>query len=246
MTDSGSETEHGTTPLPHVAPSAVRAATGSAPLPTTSTDASPSAATVRNAPEPPGAASVDDPPEEPADEFTRAWRELPLQTRLEGLLFAATEPLSVRRLSNHSGEPDVQEVRAALEALGSHYDMTSRAFCLHEIGGGYQLRTRPEVALLAARVGRKPRNESLSQAALETLAIVAYRQPVLRADVEKIRGVASGEMIRSLIDKGLVRVTGRADLPGSPLLYGTTSEFLELFGLKGLGDLPTDRRLKSE
>jgi segregation and condensation protein B len=93
---------------------------------------------------------------------------------------------------------------------------------------------------MVARVGRKAEAEKLSPAALETLAIVAYRQPVLRADIEKIRGVASGEVLRALVERGLVRNAGRAELPGSPLYYATTGRFLEVFGLRDLADLPRD------
>ncbi len=233
LTSSGSSADADDAALPRIAPSALRAATLSSG---SSADADDALG---------GGAEADDGIEEleqleELDEHAVAWRALPLQTRIEALLFAATEPLSLRRLAHAAGDVESGEVSAALEALSSHYRHTARAFDLREIGGGYQLRTTPELAGLVARVGRKPRAESLSKAAMETLAIVAYRQPVLRADVEKIRGVASGEVLRTLIEKGLARVAGRADLPGAPLLYGTTSDFLELFGLRNLNDLPSD------
>ncbi len=184
-------------------------------------------------------------PPEPLTEEQEAWRALPLQTRVEALLFGATEPLSLRRLQTLAGDVLASDVREALDALRGAYSDGDRAFGVEELGGGFQLRTRPEVADLMARLGRRTENERLSRAALETLAIVAYRQPVLRVDVEKIRGVASGEVLRALVERGLVRIAGRADLPGSPLLYGTTAVFLELFGLKGLGELPSDREMLS-
>ncbi len=185
---------------------------------------------------------VDDVDDE-GDEDRQAWRAVPLGTRLEALLFAATEPLTLRRLQTLAGDAPAADVRDALASLEAHYEATSRAFGIEEIGGGFQLRTRAALSGLLARLGRKRAGEKLSPAAIETLAIVAYRQPVLRADVEKIRGVASGELLRTLIEKGLVRVAGRADLPGAPLLYGTTGAFLELFGLRDLRDLPSDREL---
>ncbi len=186
--------------------------------------------------------------DEPADahlgeEDAAFWAGVPLPIRLEALLFAAPAPLPLRRLAHLSGAADVAAVRAALAELGASYAAGGRAFEVDEIAGGVQLRTRPEFSGVLARLGRRPSTEKLSPAAIETLAIVAYRQPVLRTDVEKIRGVASGEVLRTLIERGLVRVAGRADLPGSPLLYGTTAAFLEHFGLRDLKDLPSDREM---
>ena len=111
------------------------------------------------------------------------------------------------------------------------------------MAGGFLLRTRSDLEPVVARLGRRRETERLSPAALETLAIIAYRQPVLRVDVEKIRGVASGEVLRSLVEKGMVKIAGKADLPGAPLLYGTTSKFLRVFGLRNLRDLPADHEL---
>jgi len=177
------------------------------------------------------------------DENLEAWRSVPLTTRLEALLFAATAPVSLRRLQTLAGDVEAGDVRDAIASLQAHYDASERAFGIQEIGGGYQLRTSADLSELLARLGRKTDTDKLSPAAIETLAIVAYRQPVLRVDVEKIRGVASGEVLRTLVEKGVVRVAGRADLPGSPLLYGTTAAFLEIFGLRDLRDLPNDREL---
>jgi segregation and condensation protein B len=118
------------------------------------------------------------------------------------------------------------------------YEQEERAFTIEEVGGGFRLYTRPEYSPWVARLKRREKEFRLSPAALETLAIVAYRQPVLRAEVEKIRGVDVGGALKTLIDRGLVKVVGRAEEPGSPLLYGTTKRFLESFGLKDLGQLP--------
>lgn len=170
-------------------------------------------------------------------------QDVPLETRLEAILFGATGPLSLARLKSLSRCDDGREVREALDLLAREYDAGRRAFVIEELAGGFQLRTRPELAALIEATGRRRESAKLSPAALETLSIVAYRQPVLRADVEAIRGVSSGEMLRSLIEKELVKVTDRADLPGSPLLYGTTTRFLEEFGLRNLRDLPRDREL---
>lgn len=170
-------------------------------------------------------------------------QDIPLETRLEAVLFGATGPMSLARLKTCVACDDGREIREALDLLSREYEAGRRAFVIEEVAGGFQLRTRPELAALIEATGRQPPSDKLSGAALETLSIVAYRQPVLRADVESIRGVASGEMLRSLIERDLVKVTGRAELPGSPLLYGTTARFLEEFGLRNIRDLPRDREL---
>ena len=192
-------------------------------------------------------AGDDSAPEEPAAEplveEDPELADIPLPARLEAALFAAEEPLPLRRLKEVAGCSDGRALRDALDALSAEYDASGRAFRLEEAAGGFRLRTRPEVAAVVARLGRRVETERLSGAALETLAVVAYRQPVLRADIEKIRGVACGEVLRSLTERGLVRVAGRAELPGSPLLYGTTARFLEVFGLRDLAELPRDREL---
>lgn len=163
-----------------------------------------------------------------------------LETRIEALLFVATEALPLRRVKELLRIEDGRVVREAIDRLQASLAAASRAVRIEEVAGGFQLRTRPELAPVVARIGRKVEAEKLSPAALETLAIVAYRQPVLRVDIERIRGVASGEVLRALVERGLVRVAGRADLPGSPLYYGTTNRFLEIFGLRDLADLPRD------
>jgi segregation and condensation protein B len=165
---------------------------------------------------------------------------LPLSARIEALLFVAAEPVPLRRLKELLRTDDGPAVREALDRLAQEHAAEGRATRVEEVAGGFQLRTRPEFAPLVARAGRRVEAEKLSAAALETLAIVAYRQPVLRADIERIRGVASGEVLRALVERGLVRVAGRADQPGAPLYYGTTTRFLEVFGLRDIADLPRD------
>jgi segregation and condensation protein B len=162
---------------------------------------------------------------------------------LEAVLFSADEPLSLDRLREAAGLEDGHETRVLLEDMAKEYDASGRAFALEEIAHGWQLLTRLEYAPHLARLRRRPDRARLSSAALETLAVVAYRQPVLRTDIERIRGVACGEMLRTLKERDLVRVAGRAEEPGTPLLYGTTSRFLAEFGLRSLRDLPTARDL---
>jgi segregation and condensation protein B len=162
---------------------------------------------------------------------------------LEALLFASDGPLPLDRLREAAGIEEGREARDHLESLRREYEEGGRAFSLEEVAGGWQLLSRPAYAPFLARLHRRPERARLTQAALETLAVIAYRQPVLRTDVERVRGVACGEMIRTLLERDLVRVAGRAEEPGAPLLYGTTTRFLAEFGLRGLKDLPTARDL---
>ncbi len=156
---------------------------------------------------------------------------------VEALLFAAAGPLSAAKLAGLAGTRG-SLVRSIVEELKAEYDVQSRAFTVEQIAGGYQLLTRQEFHPWVSKLRQREREETLSQAALETLAIVAYRQPIMRAEIEDIRGVQSGYILRSLIEKSLVRVTGRGEELGRPLLYGTTDKFLQLFGLSSLDDLP--------
>ena len=156
---------------------------------------------------------------------------------VEALLFAAQSPLSTSQLAKVA-ELSTQQVREAIHNLRAYYDSTARAFELVEVGGGWRLRTRSEYGFWVRRL-RRQQVMRLSRAALETLAIVAYRQPVMRAEIERIRGVDCGGVLRLLMEKGLVRVAGRKDLPGRPLVYATTRRFLEVFDLKSLKELPT-------
>ncbi|MBS3764023.1 MAG: SMC-Scp complex subunit ScpB [Planctomycetes bacterium] len=157
---------------------------------------------------------------------------------VEAILFAATEPLSSTKLANLVGLESGNTARSLIKELQNEYDEVPRAFNIEEIGGGFQLLSRAEFNPWISKLRTTQEQSSLSQAALETLAIVAYRQPITRADIEDIRGVQSGYILRSLIEKKLVRVTGRGEELGRPLLYGTTSDFLEAFGLSSLRELP--------
>ena len=161
-----------------------------------------------------------------------------LKAVLEALLFATDEPLAPKRLSALLEEASPSEIRAALEELRADCEKEGRGLRVAEVAGGFRLLTRPEldpwVARLAARTGRT----RLSQAALETLAIVAYRQPVTRIDLEEIRGVNVEAVLRTRIERDLVTIVGRDEGMGRPLLYGTTDAFLAYFGLSSLRDLP--------
>lgn len=164
-------------------------------------------------------------------------RDLKL-ARLEATLLLADEPLAARRLADAAGLADAAEARSLIERLKTLYDADRSAFQVEEIAGGYQLLTRTEYHPWLTRLKRTGHEVRLASAALETLAVIAYKQPVMRAEVEKVRGVACGEVIRQLMEKGLVRVAGRHDSLGRPQLYGTTKTFLRAFGLNSLADLP--------
>jgi segregation and condensation protein B len=161
-----------------------------------------------------------------------------LKSIIESLLFASDKPLPVRRLVELTGERMPEMVTAAIEALRADY--ADRGVVLHEVAGGYQFRTNPINAHWVQQlVAGKP--VKLSRAQLETLAICAYRQPITRPEIDEIRGVDSGATLKALLDRSLVRVLGKKEEAGRPMLYGTTKEFLEFFNLKDLKDLPTLR-----
>ncbi len=138
---------------------------------------------------------------------------------------------------------DKTEVKDALDKLIAEYEERQSGICVQEVAGGFQFRTRPELSAWVKKLkGTKP--ASLSPAALETLAIVAYRQPIVKAEIESIRGVDVSAPLKGLLEKKLIRIVGRKDVPGKPIIYGTTKKFLEVFNLKELADLPTMRELK--
>jgi segregation and condensation protein B len=158
--------------------------------------------------------------------------------RVEAALFLAAEPLSARKIATAAALTDTAEARRLLRKLSDLYDADGTAFQIEEIAGGYQLLTRPAYRPWLLRVQRAGGEVRLSPAAHETLAVVAYRQPIPRADVEAVRGVGCGELLTQLMEKGLVKIAGRQESLGRPVLYGTTKRFLQVFGLGSLKDLP--------
>ena len=157
---------------------------------------------------------------------------------IESFLFVADEPLTIDRIKSILTQAERNEIQNALIELSEEYKSRNGGFLLREVAGGYQIRTRPEyrewIKLLI-----QPKSLRLSKAALETLAIIAYKQPVIRSDIEYIRGVDCGGILRMLLERKLTRVLGRKEIPGRPLIYATTKRFLEIFDLKDLKDLPT-------
>jgi segregation and condensation protein B len=162
----------------------------------------------------------------------------PLAKLLEAALFASARPVPLDELSALDADASAEELRAALDEVKAHYDSEGHGVELLEIGGGWQVLTRPEYTEAIERAQLAARPQRLSAAALETLAIVAYRQPIERATVEEIRGVNVGSILKSLHERGLIDVVGRAEGLGRPLLYGTTPLFLEHFALRHLEELP--------
>ena len=156
---------------------------------------------------------------------------------LEAVLFASDAPLEVGRIAELLDlSPD--EARVVVEALRVACETPDRGLAVVEVAGGVRLVTRPELAPVLLRLQRLRLKSRLSRAALETLAIIAYRQPISRPEIEQLRGVGAGSVLTHLLERRLVRVVGRKPGPGRPLLYGTTREFLEHFGLRDLGELP--------
>jgi segregation and condensation protein B len=167
-----------------------------------------------------------------------------LKNIIESLLFVAEDPLTIDRLKNILAYEDTKEIRQAMQGLSDDYEARKGGFYLREVAGGFQIRTRPEYTQWIKRMIR-PHPVRLSKAALETLAIIAYKQPLIRSDIEHIRGVDCGGIIRMLLARKLIRVLGRKEIPGRPLIYATTKHFLEVFDLKDLKDLPTPKEIEA-
>ena len=163
---------------------------------------------------------------------------------LEALIFASDEPLSEKTINELLADSEFQEyaqaevIKNAIEQINDDLSRCARPYSIVKVAGGYHFVTRSQFGVYVQKLLKAKSRKRLSQAALETLSIVAYKQPVSKPDIEAIRGVNSGEIMNSLLDRGLVTIIGRAETAGRPLLYGTTSEFLRIFGLAALEDLP--------
>ncbi len=165
--------------------------------------------------------------------------------RVEAALMTTDRAIGSARLGEVLGNMAASQVTAAITSLNEIYQQTGRSFRIEKLAGGWQIVSLPEYAEVLSSLHKTRQSNKLSPAAMETLAIIAYKQPVLRAEIETIRGVASGEMVRSLMERHLVKIVGRAEDIGRPMLYGTTKAFLEVFGLAGLKDLPNARELRT-
>lgn len=164
---------------------------------------------------------------------------------VEALLFASDTPLSLNNLKAVLDKLPVERIKAIIEDLNKKYQENNQSFTIREIAGGYQMYARPEYAFWINQLCALRKAQKLSQAALETLAIIAYRQPVVKSTIDQIRGVDSGGVLHTLLERKLITISGREDSVGRPLIYGTTKGFLIYFGLKDLKDLPKIEELES-
>ena len=170
--------------------------------------------------------------------------EADLEGVVEALLFASESPLTALRIVGVLEAGSAKHVNQAVKALNKKYQEFGTAFRIEKIAGGYRMMTLSAYNSWLQKLIRVKKDDKLTPATLETLAIISYKQPIIRADIEAIRGVASGEAIRSLMYKGLVKIVGRAEVIGRPMLYGTTKKFLDVFGLNTLKDLPQIEELQ--
>ena len=171
-------------------------------------------------------------------EFNELSRKSDIKSAIESMLFVSGEPLALRELSNNLElkEKNVEEI---LSEMANEYEDKSRGIRLIRINGAYQLVTKSENSDFVQKLLKKNKKHSLSQASIESLAIIAYKQPITRIDIDEIRGVKSESAIARLIERGLIKDIGRLEVPGRPILYGTTDEFLRQFGLKTIKELPS-------
>ena len=158
--------------------------------------------------------------------------------RVAAVLFLAKQPLNSRKLAEYSNLADGTEARTLVRHLNQKLDSTAKPYRVEAVAGGFQMVTRPKFAKWLRRLEHLPGEVRLSAPAMETLAVVAYQQPVMRADVEAIRGVSCGEILSQLLNRDLIRISGRSEELGRPYLYNTTKRFLQLFGLRSLDELP--------
>lgn len=165
--------------------------------------------------------------------------EQQLKSAIEALLFVSGNPLSLEKLTAVLEGPSPEEIELQLQKLEQEYNDRASGIMLVQVAGGYQLATRPENASWIRKFRTVKTSTRLSKPALETLAIVAYKQPITRTEVEAIRGVNIGGIMRNLMERRLVKIVGKKDVPGKPMMYGTSQEFLQYFGLKDLASLPT-------
>lgn len=188
--------------------------------------------------------STEEAPVEEADIATDSLDEQELKSIIESLLYVSQDPLTVDKVTSVLAGPPKVVVNNAMRALQQDYDQDGRGLHIVEIAGGFSMVTRPDCAPWITRLQKVKASAKVSRSALETLAIIAYKQPMVRADIEQIRGVETSGVLRTLLDQKLIRMVGRKDIPGRPILYGTSKVFLQRFGLRDLRDLPPLREFK--
>ena len=166
-----------------------------------------------------------------------------LKSIIESLIFVSGTPLGIDSIQRVLENVDKMAIERSLDELIREYEHLGRSFHLVKVAGGFQFRTKPEYAPWIQK-SKKTKAARLTKAALETLAIIAYKQPIIRAEIEVIRGVDSGWVLRALLEKNLIRIMGRKAMPGRPIVYGTSKYFLEFFGLENISSLPTLREIQ--
>ena len=192
-------------------------------------------------------APADDAPEHhetTSGESPTGEHEITPEQVIESLLFASDRPLTLQKIVAMLGTGTARDIRNHIKTLNKRYTENRAAFRIEQLAGGYQMLSLPAFNTWIRKLKKSKQDSRLSQASLETLALVAYKQPVVRADIEGVRGVASGEILNRLREMGLIKIVGRAEDLGRPMLYGTTKRFLEVFGLSGLDDLPEVEELQ--
>ena len=162
---------------------------------------------------------------------------------IEAIIFASESPISIDKIREILPDIEKSEIAHLLQDLIDEYETRRGGFLLQEVAGGFQFRTRSDLSYWISKLMRE-KAATLSHAAMETLAIVAYKQPVVKSEIDRIRGVDGGSSLKGLLEKKFVRIMGRKDVPGKPIMYGTTKKFLEVFNLKDLSELPTLKELK--
>lgn len=168
----------------------------------------------------------------------------PLKLIIEAFLFASDKPITASEINSWLPEATIPDIKHSLEELGNDYAAMGRSFSLKQVAMGYQFRTKAEYAPYVLQM-LKTSPARLSRAAFETLAIIAYKQPILRQEIERLRGVDVGGILRTLLEKDLIRIMGRKNLPGKPLIYGTTKRFLEVFDLENINSLPKLKEIQN-
>ena len=191
---------------------------------------------------------VSEPIQTDAELAAREWDDEPisLRRRLEAVLLMSRKPETTRKLARLAHLADGTQARTLIKELNADYDRLGRAFQIKRVAGGYQMLTRPQFSPWISRLEHVPRAVALSASASETLAVVAYRQPIIRAEIEAIRGVGCGEMLRQLLEAGLIKISGRSPELGRPFLYATTKDFLTCYGFNDTNQLPRAKQLAGQ
>ena len=172
------------------------------------------------------------------------WDLEDIKATFEALLFVSHEPLTMEKLASVLDEVPKATLKTTMQTLQAEYDQLGRGLHIVEVAGGFVMATRPEQSDVIKRLSKAKSSSKLSRSALESLAIISYKQPITRGEIEKIRGVETSGVLRTLLDQKLIRIVGRQEAPGRPMLYGTGKQFLQRFGLRDLRDLPPLKELK--